>query len=39
MCSTERREDWGDLERLNMVVEVIPDEELMDVLEKERKGR
>lgn len=29
----------GELERLRMVIEVIPDDELMKVLEGERKGR
>jgi hypothetical protein len=32
-------EDMGDLKRLKMVLDVIPDEKLIDVLEKERKGR
>ena len=34
-------EELGDLERLRMVIEYMPDEELMDILEKERgkKGR
>ena len=29
----------GELERLRMVIEVMPDEELMEALESERKGR
>ncbi|MDD4528156.1 MAG: transposase [Candidatus Margulisbacteria bacterium] len=33
-------EDLGDLERLDLVIEYMPDEELMQILEKERgKGR
>lgn len=33
-------ENLGDLERLNLVIEYMPDEELMETLEKERgKGR
>jgi hypothetical protein len=34
-------EELGDLERLRMVIENMPDEELMEVLERERgkKGR
>jgi len=31
-------ENLGDLERLRLVLEYIPDEELMDILEKERKN-
>jgi hypothetical protein len=29
----------GELERLRMVIEALPDDELMKVLEGERKGR
>jgi len=32
-------EELGDLERLKMVLEELPDEGLIDVLEEERKGR
>ncbi|MEW5806156.1 MAG: transposase [Acidobacteriota bacterium] len=32
-------ETSGELERLTMVLEVLPDEELMKMLEEERKGR
>lgn len=32
-------EDLGDLERLKILIEVMPDEELIDKLETERKER
>lgn len=32
-------EESGELERLRMVIEAMPDEELMEALESERKGR
>ncbi|MBE0067756.1 DDE transposase, partial [Thermoanaerobacterium thermosaccharolyticum] len=31
-------ENLGDLERLRLVIEYMPDEELMEKLEKERKN-
>ena len=31
-------ESLGDLERLRLVIEYIPDEDLMDTLERERKN-
>jgi len=39
LFSWEQFSGTGDIERLNMVLEVIPDEELMQILEAERKGR
>jgi hypothetical protein len=38
MFRWEEIESLGDLERLRLVLEYMPDEELMDKLERERKN-
>lgn len=38
LFSWEEIEDLGDLERLRMVLEYMPDEKLMDILEKQREN-